>query len=140
MATIIWIFRVVLLFNYQCTVAAFEPYTIGFKPRFFGSLTPLVVFVFCGATKISLSNTESFVNTFFNFFKINFLKCSYCSSWHLLFLIFRKKNNPASCCETGLPTNGEGGIWTLAPRKRPTPLAGAPLQPLEYFSVHWILL
>ena len=33
--------------------------------------------------------------------------------------------------------NGERGIWTLAPRKRPTPLAGAPLQPLEYFS-SWI--
>ena len=31
--------------------------------------------------------------------------------------------------------NGERGIWTLAPRERPTPLAGAPLQPLEYFSV-----
>ena len=30
--------------------------------------------------------------------------------------------------------NGERGIWTLAPRERPTPLAGAPLQPLEYFS------
>ena len=30
--------------------------------------------------------------------------------------------------------NGERGIWTLAPRKRSTPLAGAPLQPLEYFS------
>ena len=30
--------------------------------------------------------------------------------------------------------NGEGGIWTLAPRKRSIPLAGAPLQPLEYFS------
>ena len=28
---------------------------------------------------------------------------------------------------------GEGGIWTLAPISRPTPLAGAPLQPLEYF-------
>ena len=32
--------------------------------------------------------------------------------------------------------SAEGGIWTLAPRKRSTPLAGAPLQPLEYFS--WI--
>ena len=31
--------------------------------------------------------------------------------------------------------NGERGIWTLAPRERPTPLAGAPLQPLEYFSL-----
>ena len=34
--------------------------------------------------------------------------------------------------------NGERGIWTLAPRERPTPLAGAPLQPLEYFSIIWI--
>ena len=30
--------------------------------------------------------------------------------------------------------SGERGIWTLAPVSRPTPLAGAPLQPLEYFS------
>ena len=30
--------------------------------------------------------------------------------------------------------NGERGIRTLAPVARPTPLAGAPLQPLEYFS------
>ena len=29
--------------------------------------------------------------------------------------------------------NAERGIWTLAPVARPTPLAGAPLQPLEYF-------
>ena len=35
---------------------------------------------------------------------------------------------------TILVKTGEGGIWTLAPRKRPIPLAGAPLQPLEYFS------
>ena len=30
--------------------------------------------------------------------------------------------------------SGERGIWTLAPVTRPTPLAGAPLRPLEYFS------
>ena len=29
--------------------------------------------------------------------------------------------------------NAERGIWTLAPVARPTPLAGAPLRPLEYF-------
>ena len=29
--------------------------------------------------------------------------------------------------------SGERGIWTLARRKPSTPLAGAPLQPLEYF-------
>ena len=34
--------------------------------------------------------------------------------------------------------SAEGGIWTLAPRKRSIPLAGAPLQPLEYFSIAWI--
>ena len=34
-----------------------------------------------------------------------------------------------------LVVNGERGIWTLAPVARPTPLAGAPLQPLEYFSI-----
>ena len=28
--------------------------------------------------------------------------------------------------------SGERGIWTLAPVARPTPLAGAPLRPLEY--------
>ncbi len=32
-------------------------------------------------------------------------------------------------------TGGEGEIWTLAPVTRPTPLAGAPLRPLEYFSI-----
>ena len=57
------------------------------------------------------------VNNFFYFFK-NF---------------FRIKKLKLVC----LSFNGEGGIWTLAPRKRPTPLAGAPLQPLEYFS-SWI--
>ena len=40
----------------------------------------------------------------------------------LFFLVFFKKRN------------GERGIWTLAPVARPTPLAGAPLRPLEYFS------
>ena len=33
-----------------------------------------------------------------------------------------------------LTSTGERGIWTLARRKPSTPLAGAPLQPLEYFS------
>ena len=43
---------------------------------------------------------------------------------------------------------GEGEIWTLAPLSRPTPLAGAPLRPLEYFSelilpykhTRWVLI
>ena len=37
--------------------------------------------------------------------------------------------------------NGESGIWTRAPVSRPTPLAGAPLQPLEYFSKYvWTII
>ena len=31
-------------------------------------------------------------------------------------------------------SGGDGEIWTLAPVARPTPLAGAPLRPLEYIS------
>ena len=31
---------------------------------------------------------------------------------------------------------GEGGIRTLAPVTQPNPLAGDPLEPLEYFSKH----
>ena len=50
------------------------------------------------------------VNNFFQLFE-----------FFIFFCLFRKKY-------------GEGGIWTLAPRERSTPLAGAPLQPLEYFS------
>ena len=33
-------------------------------------------------------------------------------------------------------SGGDGEIWTLAPVTRPTPLAGAPLRPLEYISVY----
>ena len=41
---------------------------------------------------------------------------------------------------TVLTVSGERGIWTLARREPSTPLAGAPLQPLEYFSNAWIIL
>ena len=41
-----------------------------------------------------------------------------------------QKNNSVLRTEA----SGERGIWTLAPREGPTPVAGAPLRPLEYFS------
>ena len=48
------------------------------------------------------------------------------------------KKKAVSCFQlTAYTVNGAGGIWTLAPVARPTPLAGAPLQPLEYFSIIW---
>ena len=52
-----------------------------------------------------ISRLSNFVNNFFKIFKKTFFK----------------------------NFNAERGIWTLAPVARPTPLAGAPLQPLEYF-------
>ena len=44
----------------------------------------------------------------------------------------KMKKGPSS--RMNLNFYGEGGIWTPAPCNRPTPLAGAPLRPLEYFS------
>ena len=41
------------------------------------------------------------------------------------------KKHPCGCY---LFIGGVGEIWTLAPVSRPIPLAGAPLQPLEYYS------
>ena len=94
-----------------------------------------------------LSYSFLFVKNFFKFFQ-NFLmafviRCLsatrllyhihfWMSSTFLKFFIFSKFKT----------SNGEGGIWTLAPVTRPIPLAGAPLRPLEYFSwlrIHNIL-
>ena len=52
--------------------------------------------------------------------------------FNLLYLVSRPSNKLKF---SGINHNGERGIWTLAPHERPTPLAGAPLQPLEYYSV-----
>ena len=87
-----------------------------------------------------LSQSFLFVKNFFKFFS-NFLNDFlwfvvasatrllyhihfWMSSTFLKFFIFSKFKT----------SNGEGGIWTLAPVTRPIPLAGAPLRPLEYFS------
>ena len=88
-----------------------------------------------------ISGFVLFVKNFFNFFQkffwssfvthsasIDFITVfRYCQQlfstfWIFYFFLFIQKKY------------GEGGIWTLAPRERSTPLAGAPLQPLEYFS------
>ena len=44
------------------------------------------------------------------------------------------ENEKGPSSRMNLNVDGEGGIWTPAPCNRPTPLAGAPLRPLEYFS------
>ena len=61
-------------------------------------------------------------------------------TWFLTFFKIRRSRQTSVVPLFWFKLNGERGIWTLAPVARPTPLAGAPLQPLEYFSVHWILL
>ena len=63
-----------------------------------------------------------FVNNFFYFFQV-------------FIVVFFKQFFPNLMSRMlSLTFNGEGGIWTLARRKPSIPLAGAPLQPLEYFS------
>ena len=109
-----------------------------------------------------LSWPLSFVNNFFDFFKSFFqpknlrfcggfsyyhiVSCFVNNFLHLFFKAFtqwwkwRKKRNLNLLrffFYFLLVVNGERGIWTLAPVARPTPLAGAPLQPLEYFSIIW---
>ena len=61
--------------------------------------------------------------------------------WLIACRNINKTGQKKKCWHSTLPLiigrkNGERGIWTLAPVARPTPLAGAPLRPLEYFS--WI--
>ena len=49
-------------------------------------------------------------------------------------IIPNRTNEKGPSSRMNLNFDGEGGIWTPAPCNRPTPLAGAPLRPLEYFS------
>ena len=108
-------FKVVLLFSYQVFVS----------------------FFFLWHNFFILSHSEVFVKNFFNLFfnvLLLFLSNSYILShshssvkhFFIFLLYFPNKSEKYY---------GEGGIWTLAPRERSTPLAGAPLQPLEYFSM-----
>ena len=96
----------------------------------------------------SLSCSKPFVKNFFicffNFFRSSVLAFSSGNFINLSHSLPSVKNffqsfSSFHSCDILKQTNwfisnGEGGIWTLAPRERPTPLAGAPLRPLEYFS------
>ena len=96
--------------------------------------------------------------TFFNFFEVVFISLSQ-QLWYLITsnrLLSRTFSFLfIALCQTQLvyvitslfrcqelfsflSTNAEGGIWTLARRKPSIPLAGAPLQPLEYFCTSLI--
>ena len=121
----------------------------------------VALLLFSAATLISYHNRFRLSTTFFDFFKsfsrpenfhfrggasyYHIAPCFVNNFLHLFFKAFtqwwkwRKKRNLNLLrffFYFLLVVNGERGIWTLAPVARPTPLAGAPLQPLEYFSMN----
>ena len=92
-----------------------------------------VVAVSCDSLYI-ISKRFMFVNNFFKLFFVAFLNLSN-SNFDILSYIFLLVNNFFEVFSKVIfKQNGERGIRTLAPVARPTPLAGAPLRPLEYFS------
>ena len=92
-----------------------------------------VVAVSCDSFYI-VSKCFMFVNNFFKLFFVAFLNLSN-SNFDILSYIFLLVNNFFEVFSKVIfKQNGERGIRTLAPVARPTPLAGAPLRPLEYFS------
>ena len=113
-------FKVISLFSYQSSL-----------------------FCCCSATFISYQISKCLSTTFLTFFKV----ICFCCIAHATAYIYYHKHLRLSTTFffhfqfyfltlfLEQKNNGERGIWTLAPRERPTPLAGAPLQPLEYFSI-----
>ena len=77
------------------------------------------------ATLISYHTQPAVVKNFFHFFLQSFVR----RNSFILSRVFSDVKNFFPF----LSINAEGGIWTLARRKPSIPLAGAPLQPLEYF-------
>ena len=97
------------------------------------SMFMFVVAVSCDSFYI-ISKRFMFVNNFFKLFFVAFLNLSSSNS-DILSCIFLLVNNFFEVFSKVIfKQNGERGIRTLAPVARPTPLAGAPLRPLEYFS------
>ena len=92
-----------------------------------------VVVVSCDSFYI-ISKRFMFVNNFFKLFFVAFLNLSNSSSDILSYIFLLVNNFFEVFSKVIFKQNGERGIRTLAPVARPTPLAGAPLRPLEYFS------
>ena len=92
-----------------------------------------VVAVSCDSFYI-ISKCFMFVNNFFKLFFVAFLNLSNSISDILSYIFLLVNNFFEVFSKVIFKQNGERGIRTLAPVARPTPLAGAPLRPLEYFS------
>ena len=158
------IFRVVLLFNYQGSRSLSDLFTLTFLYQCYWlavcvsdiylitfALACQELFYFIFEIFQKIKSWKSFWFPAFaparnlmllHFVSYRFLRQRYVSYnifstlsrtfFNLLYLVSRPSNKLKF---SGINHNGERGIWTLAPRERPTPLAGAPLQPLEYFSI-----
>ena len=87
------------------------------------------------ATAFTLYQSVSCLSTtFLNYFLLLFLNLSNSNSDILSYIFLLVNNFFEVFSKVIFKQNGERGIRTLAPVARPTPLAGAPLRPLEYFS------
>ena len=87
------------------------------------------------ATAFTLYQSVSCLSTtFLNYFLSLFLNLSNSNSDILSYIFLLVNNFFEVFSKVIFKQNGERGIRTLAPVARPTPLAGAPLRPLEYFS------
>ena len=126
-------FSCVSLFNYQgsCRLTAPTFYHIVFRL----SSTFLKSFFRCLSASLLFCDSHTRLSHLYLSVK-NFFKLFQCRSQQLLYI-----NILTTACQHFFVTicySGERGIWTLARCKPSIPLAGAPLQPLEYFSNAWI--
>ena len=91
----------------------------------------VLLFFSSATTSIRYHSSSHLSTTFLIIFKKFFRSFAACD--------FRGQKNETNPMDSFwsvhfISSSGESGIWTRAPVSRPTPLAGAPLQPLEYFS------
>ena len=122
------------------SLCSFATAHLFYHKHFALSRTFLKFFIFLTSSLCFSESAHLYYHVFFRKSR-TFLKFFYfLFTWFLTFFKIRRSRQTSVVPLFWFKLNGERGIWTLAPVARPTPLAGAPLQPLEYFSVHWILL
>ena len=123
-----------IVFRFAVCLKQLCYYTMSFPAcqELFSTFFEVVFCLSLAATLISYHIRPAVVKNFFHFFLQLFVRRN---SYMLSRVLLDVKN-----FFSFLFINAEGGIWTLARRKPSIPLAGAPLQPLEYFSWFWILI
>ena len=139
-----------LCIRFPSPVPAEEGFFVLWIISFLNGIFRVALLFICQGAFVLLSSATAYLEyhnsfavstTFFNFFHHFFL--SQMVGFNtiifplLLSTTFSKKSEVLLALLISLfgSLSGERGIWTLAPVTRPTPLAGAPLRPLEYFSM-----